>query len=480
MQIRINKEFATVLCLLWLAAATATAAEGDFRAAYNAVRGHVRSGDVNGQVIEKAKQVVASAGTQDEKAAAVRLLAEAYREAKRYKEAAEAYRRNFSYEVQSQRQDRAHRAYEAARDRLRSLEQVEPFDAAAVTTAAQEALSWDDGKWYSLSQKLDLLDFVISAREKEDRQKANIRYLEDLLNSGGLGKEAKVPLMMRIAEQASRAQLHQKEIATYEGILSDSSATPAQRGSVLLRQAEILERSNKPKEALAKAERALIEFDKGKETGLDLGWHTVNGIKWAGTLAREVLLDCDKAIYFFEKMMEYTEGDYWMVPARLELARTYAQMQQWQKAEAQYDAIVEASDEYKPRVLLPRAQMVYYDMDKTEQGAELFRQAFNSAAIRGGERYRALFKLADTLRMRGEKEAALGWFRRYAEMPDASEKDVARYSATVYYEMGRVYESLGDVDMAKRLFRKAMKREGGDMRSRVQARNGLEDILYFE
>jgi len=332
----------------------------------------------------------------------------------------------------------------------------------------------------SLDQKLKQVDATLNANNKQRRQQQSIPYLEGLLQSGCLGDEARVPLLSRLAEQASRAGLHDKEQQVCQRILTDASATPAQRGAALLRQARILERQRHLSEAMTRAVAALAEFDHSQEAGLDLDWQTMDGLRWAGALARDVMLDHTQAMVFFNRMMSYTEGDYWMVPARLERALTYRQEGQFTEAQAEYETIDRADERYRSRSLLPRAEMVYYEMGRQEQGMHLFGMALETEAIRASERYRALFKLADHLCVQGQSQVALAWYERYAIMPKAPEKEVTRYRATVYGRMGQIHASLGNRSEAKRRYRQAMNLEGGDMRSRVLARNAWEDLLYFE
>jgi tetratricopeptide (TPR) repeat protein len=332
----------------------------------------------------------------------------------------------------------------------------------------------------SLDQKLKQVDATLNANNIQRRQQQSIQYLEGLLQSGRLGDEAQVPLLSRLAEQASRAGLYDQEQQVCQRILADAAATPGQRGATMLRQARILERQRQLPEALARAEAALDEFDRGIEAGLDLNWHTMDSLRWAGAFAREVMLAPTKAMVFFNKMMAYTGGDYWMVPARLELALTYRQMGRFAEAEAEYEAIDRADERYRSRSLLPRAEMFYYEMGRQEQGARFLAEALATDAIRTNERYRALFKLADHLCQQGQRQAALQWYERYAKMPKAPERDLTRYEATVYLRMGQIHASLGDRSEAKRRYRQAMDLDGGDMRSRVLARHAWEDLLYLE
>jgi hypothetical protein len=66
------------------------------------------------------------------------------------------------------------------------------------------------------------------------------------------------------------------------------------------------------------------------------------------------------------------------------------------------------------------------------------------------------------------------------KLPFDKAEDRARYLSQAWYEMGKIEESRSRTAEAKAHYRKAMELEGGEMRYRARARDGLESIEYFE
>jgi tetratricopeptide (TPR) repeat protein len=146
----------------------------------------------------------------------------------------------------------------------------------------------------------------------------------------------------------------------------------------------------------------------------------------------------------------------------------------------EYDKIMAEKDRGAPRAVLPQAEMVYYEQGESERGLKLLEAALRDERVGGIERYRALFRVADRFQKNRDYANALKWLAIAPELPSKRAGEVKRYSTEAYYRMGRVHLARNDVVQAKSAFRKAMNLEGGNAAYRVRARDGIEDIEYFE
>jgi len=248
----------------------------------------------------------------------------------------------------------------------------------------------------------------------------------------------------------------------------------------LFRDAEQLVHRKQNEEAMAKVDEAVTEIDRLRAAGKDLGWHAMNGLRFAARLAREDFLDYQKALSFSNKLFELSENDYWRVPARLDRAATYRAMGEFGKAQREYDAIAEADERHRHTCLLPEAEMVLFDLGDRQRGRELLEKALMNESIHGRDRFRALSDCARRALAEGRREDAIAWYRFAEKMPFGKPEDRARCLSRAWYEQGRIEEARGRTAQAKALYRRAMELEQGEMRFRVRARDALEGIEYFE
>ena len=248
----------------------------------------------------------------------------------------------------------------------------------------------------------------------------------------------------------------------------------------LFEEAEHLARSRRQAEALAKCEEAVAAIDRARAAGEDISWQGHNGLRFAAKLAREDFLDFEKSFFFCNKLFELTDTDYWRVPARLERALTYRAMGNFQKAQEEYDAIAAADERHRSNMLLPQAQMVYFEMDDREKGRALLEEALMNESVNGRGRFNALKDCARRAMSKGQRDEALRWYVMLEKLPFGKAEERDRYLSEAWYEMGRIEETRGRTTEAKSHYRRAMELEGGEMRYRARSRDALESIEYFE
>ncbi|MBN2452446.1 MAG: hypothetical protein JXR77_18820 [Lentisphaeria bacterium] len=259
-----------------------------------------------------------------------------------------------------------------------------------------------------------------------------------------------------------------------------AQTTAIQRAEALFRECEALSRTNRKTEALAKAEEAAAELDRAATAKEKISRGAMEGLRLAARLAREDFLDHAKSLHFCERMTACADSDYWRVPARLETALTYRAMGDFAKAREQYDAIAAADERYRAAMLLPRAEMVRFDMGDRQRGTELLEEALRNEAVNGRERYTALTRCAEGAVAEGRRDEALRWYAMAENLPNRKPEERTAFLPRVWYEMGRLEEGLGHTAAAKDFYRRAMDLHGGDMRWRARARDALEAIEYFE
>jgi tetratricopeptide (TPR) repeat protein len=254
----------------------------------------------------------------------------------------------------------------------------------------------------------------------------------------------------------------------------------ADEPGALFNEAEQLSRSNQKEEAMAKCEEAVAEIDRARAAGESISWQGRNGLRFAARLAREDFLDYERSFFFCDKLFELADTDYWRVPARLERAMTYRALGEFKKAQREYDAIAAADPRQRASAILPQAEMVYFEMGDETRGRELIVEALMNKDIHGRERFNSLRKCAQEAMSKGRRDKAIEWYAMLEKLPFDKAEDRARYLSQAWYEMGKIEESRSRTAEAKAHYRKAMELEGGEMRYRARARDGLESIEYFE
>ena len=256
--------------------------------------------------------------------------------------------------------------------------------------------------------------------------------------------------------------------------------TAADRAAALFKEAEQLARQNDAAGAVAKSELGVTALAEALAAKQKTEWSCMDGLRRASQTAREGLLDYEKALFFADKLMEFNEGDYWRVPARLERALTHRAMGEFAKAAEEYETIAAGDARSAPRMLLPQAEMVYFDQHDQEQGQKLLDEALMNEQVNTRERYNAVMQYAARALDDGDQDAAMTWYARIEQLPVEKSADRTKMLSRVWYEMGRIESSRGQTAAAKQLYRKAMELEGGEMRFRVRARDALEGLEYFE
>jgi tetratricopeptide (TPR) repeat protein len=251
-------------------------------------------------------------------------------------------------------------------------------------------------------------------------------------------------------------------------------------GKSLLQQARELEKEHKYAEALAQAKAAVAALEKAVRAGRQLEWETNNTLLWAAELARRDLLDYQTALQLARRVIALNEGDYWKINAMMNMAETYRGWGEYDLARQQYAAVLELSERDRPRVLLARGKMLYFELDEKQQGQKEILAAVQSEQLHHMQRIRGITDLVEDKRRQREYDAALRLLRMLLELPHLNEKTQSKVAAEAYFKMGEIHREMGQTSDAKTLYRKAMNCEDGDMRYRVRARDALEDILYFE
>ena len=468
------------IAMLLCAAGPASGAEAEtFQDRYREVRDQVRSKKVTEAVIRQVEKLTEAAQNAAQRVDAFELLADAHHRAENYQKAARAWRDVFNLQIQRDREDQAQRAFEAARAGLRELQRIRPRPAEDMEEAARQALAWDDAARYTPGQKMELIGFIIEAKRSQGDRKAVVPDIERMVATAEYGEDIRVHLLTTIADLATDAGLNEKADEYCQRILNDRDATARQRGAAWLYRARLRERENRAEAAIGAMEAAVKEYDRAVEQDQGLEWHQMDSLRWAAAIARDDLLDYDKAMMFLNKLAEYADSPYWEVPARLGMAMTYRKQADYEAAEAEYQKILDMGDD-GTRALIPHAEMVYYDLGAKQRGLKLLREAFHNEQINQRERYNALFDLAEALQRERDYEAALEWLSRVPELPTENERDRKSYATRAYYRLGEIQMARNNRRAAKGMFRKAMNLEGGDMGWRVRARDKLEDIRYFE
>ncbi|HPM81893.1 MAG TPA: hypothetical protein PLF81_14395 [Candidatus Anammoximicrobium sp.] len=250
--------------------------------------------------------------------------------------------------------------------------------------------------------------------------------------------------------------------------------------AALFEQAETLAKSNRKQEALAKVEEAVAELDRAHAAGEKIAWAGMNGLRFAARLVREDFLDYEKSLFYCDKLFGLADSDYWRVPARLERAMTYRAMKEFEKAQAEYDAIAAADPRQRAAGILPQAEMVYFDLRAERRGRQLLAEALGNESINGRERFAALRKCAQQTLAQGRRDEALGWYAMLENLPFDKPQERARFLSQARYEMGQIEETRGRTTEAKAHYRRAMNLDAGEMRFRARSRDAIENIEYFE
>jgi tetratricopeptide (TPR) repeat protein len=466
--------------VLALAAGAALAAEGpDFKQRYREVRDVVRKKPNDTATVELARELTKLAETDDEKIQAFSLLADACNRAKKYRDAADAWKQCFLLEGRTDRKDRAQRVARAAAYRLSCFERIKPFPQEAFDEALRETLAWKDGNEYSVQDKELILDRTVRALSSSRTPPELVADVEAMLKKNMFGDALRPDLLEALLKSAARAGMAEKLQESAQTILESPAATPTQRAIAMLYEARGLYARHHYDAAVAKAEDALRELPKVDRTRR-FDRTVCDELIWVGSMVRDELSKPEKAHEFFKAIMEYAPTDYWIVPARLEIAETWRRQGEFDKAMAEYEAVLAADKRLRSRALLPRAEMVYYQIGDKERGARLLREACQTKDLYLRSRVHSLFRLADHLQSRREYDAALQWLALVPELPGDKPAEVTREAAVAYYKMGSIWQLRGDKEKAKAFYRKAVNLEGGDMGYRVRARNELEQIEYFE
>lgn len=256
--------------------------------------------------------------------------------------------------------------------------------------------------------------------------------------------------------------------------------TASQRADELFKEAEQLARQNQAEASLAKADEGVLQLDAAVAAGQKPNRPSLEGLRRASQLAREALLDHERAIGYANKLLALADSDYWRTPARLDLAMAYRAQARFTEATAVYDTILGGDARYVPQALLPQAEMVYFDEGDRERGRPLLEAALMTQAVNSRERHNALLRYAAHALDDGDVQGALAWYGMAEQLPVDKPEDRDRALSRVWYEMGRIEESRGRTAAAKALYRRAMALDDGEMRFRVRARDALEGIEYFE
>ena len=262
-------------------------------------------------------------------------------------------------------------------------------------------------------------------------------------------------------------------------VLLVSACFGAEPGEESFREAQKLARQNRNNEALTKAEEAVEAVRQAAAAGETIGRRGFEALQWTAQLLRKDFLEYDRSIELCRETMEYADGEYWQMPALLEMAATYRAMEKYDKAAQCYDRIAAMEERYQANMLLPGAEMVYFELGEKERGRTLLEEALMNPAIHPRTRYGALSQYADRALRHGRMDEALQWYAMLEKIP-MDEKERNRYLARVWYEMGRIEEYRGGTAEARKLYRRAMNLDGGEMRYRTRARDALEGIEYFE
>jgi len=256
--------------------------------------------------------------------------------------------------------------------------------------------------------------------------------------------------------------------------------TASQRADELFKEAEQLARQNQAEASLAKSDEGVVQLDAAVAAGQKLNRPSFDGLRRASQIARDALLDYERALGYANKLLALADSDYWRTPARLEIAGIYRAQGDFAKAAEVYDSIVAGDARYVPQALIPQAEMVYFDQGDVERGQPMLEAALMTQAINIRERQNALLRYAARAVDQGDVDDALAWYAMAEKLPADKPEDRDRALSRVWLEMGRIEESRGRTDAAKELYRKAMELSDGEMRFRVQARDALEGIDYFE
>lgn len=258
------------------------------------------------------------------------------------------------------------------------------------------------------------------------------------------------------------------------------SIAGADQTEALFQEAEQLARSNQNAAALAKAEEAIREITRMHEANEDLPWHAMNGVRWTAQLLREDFLDYDKSLEYCQRILKYADSDYWRVPAWLEMAMTYRAKRDFAEAQRLYDVVAGLDERYRSRMLIPQAEMTYFEIGDRVKGRQLLQNALTNEAINGRERFNSLRNCASKALADGRREEAIRWYAMVDKLPFSKAEERAKFLSQAWYEMGKIEESRGRTAEAKTHYRNAMELDDGDMRFRTRSRDALESIEYFE
>ena len=292
-----------------------------------------------------------------------------------------------------------------------------------------------------------------------------------ILSTGALAADAK-PKADGKAKPAAKAKAKPKAKPA-------PKANPCAKAEALFAEAQgkAGRRAKITKAALPKVDEAVAELDTVLAAKQRVSRRSFEGLFWAAAGARDDLMDFEKSLALYQKILDYRDRGQWDRNAKLGMARTYRAMRQFDKAKALYDAV---AVENEAETLLPVAEMTLVDLGQTDKGLKLYEAALMNEKIHPAVRYRTAFDLAARALREGKRDEALAWYAKVEAMPCSSDRDRMRYLPMAWIAMGQVEQSRGALDKAKALYAKARDLEGGEMRYRVEARGAIENIEYFE
>ncbi len=254
-------------------------------------------------------------------------------------------------------------------------------------------------------------------------------------------------------------------------------ATPQQAAiQQAMEVARKLDRERKPEPALAAALAALPAYDAAAAAKVQWSWSDLDHLRWAGGVARRIKRPDDAAL-LAEKLLALAGDDKgWTSGARTDLAMARALQGRTAEADAIYAELIAAGND---DAQLNRALLLLRELDRRDEGMQLFEQALANEKIAGWRRYNEAYDEARRQCSLGDIAAAERLYSLIQSMP-AKADEQAKRSPAALVELGAIAEGRGDATRAKHLYAKALASEGADAGTRVRARNALEAIAYFE
>ena len=465
-----------LIAILLLSTAVGAAEEG-FDIQRRPLNEALKARTLDAAAVVPFERLVQFAVTDDQRAEAAAMLAEALERAGLFERASTQWGACAELERKRHPADRTQRVWNCEQRRLKAMTLIKPAPREQIITLGEQLLQQTDPV-FSSQQKLQLIEIVAflirGAGYSLDQYKAEISWLTKQAAQATAEGDYRFDLLLLLAHEQYGLNLGADAEATYDRILADPQLKPAEHGYVLLHHSHMLERHEKNKEALALAKQALDEYSPAWHDEWSKNYWALNFLRGAGSLARqkgdlvlaEKLLDL---LCTFHGTME--------LDAKLELAAVRCAQQRWADADAQYAELIASKQD--PRITglaqFNRAFLIYRDLGDSKRGLPMIEESLQNVQVPFRTRADAVMAEARRLLAQGDHVGALAWYSRIEGLPGGNGSEMPQLLSQALVAMGQIAGSQNDAKSAKGYYQHALDLTGGDRVAVESARKALQE-----